>query len=53
MLKELTEEEKRIGREKIIKYTEELKRKMDAGEDYKIEYFNLEEDEMYNEKKYN
>ena len=44
MLEELTEEEKRIGREKLNKEMEELKRKMDAGEDYKIEYFNLEED---------
>jgi hypothetical protein len=45
MIEELTEEEKIIGREKFNKEMEELKKKIDAGEDFKIEYFDIEEDE--------
>jgi DNA-dependent RNA polymerase auxiliary subunit epsilon len=41
----LTEEEMREGREKIKLETKELARKMLAGEDYKIEYFDLDSDE--------
>jgi hypothetical protein len=41
----LTEEEMREGREKIKLETKELARKMLAGEDYKIEYFDLDADE--------
>jgi DNA-dependent RNA polymerase auxiliary subunit epsilon len=35
----------REGREKIKLETKELARKMLAGEDYKIEYFDLDSDE--------
>ena len=41
----LTEEEMREGREKIKLETKELACKMLAGEDYKIEYFDLDADE--------
>jgi hypothetical protein len=42
---EPTEEEKRIGRERFNKEMEELKLKMESSEDYKIEYFDIQEDE--------
>ncbi len=53
MLKELTEEEKRIGKEKFNKEMEELKRKMDAGEDYQVEDFDIIEDERGMKKEHN
>lgn len=41
----LTEIEMRKGREKIKLETKELERMILAGEDYKIEYFDLDADE--------